>query len=284
MAQVGLLGLGQVVRQGARRPETQQLPAALRRQGLLLQPQAAGNQRLPGPVRPERAVLAGLAQAVQPVPEERRHLLLALGAGGENGLAGQPGGQLVEQLGLGPLPLEGTGGELPGGQVAPGQGIVLPVVVHRADEVVAALVQHHVVHGGARGDDAHDVPLHQPLGGSRVLHLLADGHLIPPLDQPGNIALGGVVGHAAHGHPILLRLVPVPGGEGQAQLLGADLGVLVEHLVKVTQPEKEQAVRILLLHLQVLAHHGGQFCHREILPSSLLGKTAARISPSRRNR
>ena len=164
------------------------------------------------------------------------------------------------------LSLEGDGGERPGGQIAPGQGRPGAAGVDGADIVVPALVQHLVGHGGAGGDDADHVPVHQPLGGGGVLHLLADGHLVPPADQPGDIALGGVVGHAAHGGALPLRLAPVPGGEGEAQLLRAQLGVVVEHLIEVAQPEEQQAVRVGLLHLPVLLHHGRQLRH-SVTPS-----------------
>ena len=68
-----------------------------------------------------------------------------------------------------------------------------------------------------------------------------------------------MIGHAAHGGLLLLGLAPVPGGEGQIQFLGGGAGILVEHFVEVAQPEKENAVLVLLLELLVLALHGGQF-------------------------
>ena len=125
-------------------------------------------------------------------------------------------------------------GKLPCGHVTLGQGVALPLLANGADVVVAALVQHHVVYSGAGGDNAHDVPVHQALGGGWVLHLLADSHLVPLGDEPGQIGLRRVIGHAAHGHPLILRLIPVPGGEGQAQLFRTHLGVVVEHLIEVT--------------------------------------------------
>ena len=60
-----------------------------------------------------------------------------------------------------------------------------------------------------------------------------------------------MIGHAAHGDFLLLRdvLVPISGGKGQIQHLGSDAGILIEHFIKVPQPEKEQAIGALLFHL-----------------------------------
>ena len=152
-------------------------------------------------------------------------------------------------------PGEGGDGALAGGDVAEAQPRARAVPVHGADEVVAPLLQHGGGHHRAGGDDADDVPVHQALGQGRVLGLLADGHLIALGDEPGDVAVTGVVGHAAHGgtlfHAALLAR------QGQVQLPGDQLGVLVEHLIKIPQPEEEDGVGIPLLHLQVLAHHGG---------------------------
>ena len=258
VGEVGLLGLGQVPGQSAGGLVTGQV---LLRQRSPRLPQPAHLQGGPGGLGGKLLFGSRLAQAVQPLAEEFHQLPLCGGLGGENGLAGGTGGELVAQVGQPVGAGEGGGVELSGGHVAHRHTRPVPVQVHAADVIVVVLVQHHVVHGGAGGDDAHDVPLHQALGGGGVLHLLADGHLIAPLDKSGDVVLGGVVGHPAHGGALLLRLVAVPGGEGEAQLLGADFGVVLEHLVKVPQPEEKQAIGIVLLHFDILFHHGGEFRH-----------------------
>ena len=68
-----------------------------------------------------------------------------------------------------------------------------------------------------------------------------------------------MIGHAAHGGLFFSGLAPIPGGEGQIQLPGSQLGILVEHLVEVAQTEKQDAVLIVLLDGVVLPLHGGQF-------------------------
>jgi hypothetical protein len=83
-----------------------------------------------------------------------------------------------------------------------------------------------------------------------------------------------VVGHAAHRGALLRGLVPVPGGEGQVQLFGHQLGVLVEHLVKISQPEEKDTVRVLGLDVQILLHHRGDFRHGKLPSFSLKGRAA----------
>jgi len=70
-----------------------------------------------------------------------------------------------------------------------------------------------------------------------------------------------VVGHAAHGSLLFLRLAPVSGGESQLQLPGGQLGVIVEHLVEVAQTEKQQAILVAGLYFVVLLLHGSKFRH-----------------------
>ena len=170
--------------------------------------------------------------------------------------------QLVDDV-LHPLrPVEGRQVGLAGGDVAEGRAGVLAVDVDAAEEVGGFVLQAGGVDDRAGGHHPDDVPLHQPLGRCRVLHLLADGHLVALGDEPGDVGLAGVVGDAAHGHPLLLGLgvlAVVPGGEGQIQLPGGQLGVVGEHLVEVAQTEEQNGVRVVLLDLQVLLHHGGQF-------------------------
>ncbi|MPN54551.1 hypothetical protein SDC9_202222 [bioreactor metagenome] len=96
--------------------------------------------------------------------------------------------------------------------------------------------------------------------------MLADGDFVALGDEPGDIRVGGVVGHPAHGGAFLLGLVPIPGGEGEIQLPGGQKGVLVEHLIKISQPEEKQAVGMALLNLLILTLHGGELSHK---PASL---------------
>ena len=75
-----------------------------------------------------------------------------------------------------------------------------------------------------------------------------------------------MVRHTAHRGLLFLGLVPIPGGEGQIQFSSRQLGILVEHLVEVTQAEKQDAILVLFFNVVILPPHGGQFiirfCHR----------------------
>ena len=68
-------------------------------------------------------------------------------------------------------------------------------------------------------------------------------------------------GNAAHRRLILLLLAAVARREGEIQLSGRKLRVLVKHFIEIAQTEKQQAVGIARLDLAVLLHHGRQFSH-----------------------
>ena len=207
---------------------------------------------------------------MQRLVEERRLVHHRLGRG--------EAPQLVEQ-GADPVRTgEHRGLGLAGGDVAGAQTRAGIVQIHAAQVVAALGAEAGLVDDGARGDDADDVPLHQPLGGGGVLRLLADGHLVALGNEAGDVGVGGVVGDAAHGDLVVegLGLVLVAGGEGKIQLTGRRAGVGAEHLVEVAQTEKQDGVGILLLDLHILAHHGGELCHADTSLGKIksVGRTA----------
>jgi len=104
---------------------------------------------------------------------------------------------------------------------------------------------------GAGGDDADHVSVHQTLGESRVAQLLADRHLVPCLDEAGQIAFQGVSRHPGHGDTQVLS--HAAGGEGYLQLLGGETCIVVKGLVEVAEAKEEDGVRVGLLDIQVLA-------------------------------
>ena len=148
---------------------------------------------------------------------------------------------------------------LAGGHIGEGAATRVPPKVHSAEIVGLALGEHGALDDGAGGYDADHVPLDQALDQTRILQLLAHGHLVALLDQPRDILLRGVVGHAAHGGLLFLGLAPVAGGQRQLQLFGTHHGVLVEHLIEVAETEKQQTVRVLGLDSVVLGFHRGGF-------------------------
>mgnify|MGYP007068950070 CR=1 FL=1 len=56
--------------------------------------------------------------------------------------------------------------------------------------------------------------------------------------------------------------VPVPGGEGDLENPGTFGGVVEEELIKISHPEEEDGILVLLLRLQVLPHYGSVGFHR----------------------
>src|SRR5690606_6549588 len=110
---------------------------------------------------------------------------------------------------------------------------------------------------GAGGNHSDHIPLDNTLGLPGILQLLADGHLVTAAHQFFQIPLGRMIGNPAHGNPALRT--GFPGGEGDLQDLGGQLGIFTKHLVKIAQAEKDDAVWVLLFDPVVLLHHGGQF-------------------------
>ena len=258
IAQVKFLGLPDVAEQGAGGTDGLALPLQpglvhVGKAKLLAQGGRGGHELeiLPGRLQ------HGVQLLAQKFPD---------GPGVQGGAAQQrlPGGkaaQLVEDVAQAVF-LKGGAAEFAGGHVAEGDAAPVAAELHGADIIAPLFLQHGALGDGAGGDDADHIPLHQALGQGGILHLLADGNLIALGDEPGDIGLGAVIGHAAHGRAQLRVLhVPVPGGECQVQLPGGHLGVVIEHLVKIAQPEKQQAIRVLLLDLVILLLHGRQFSH-----------------------
>ena len=200
--------------------------------------------------------------AVEFVPQDGNQLFVIGGALVHHRLRRGKAAQLIDDM-LRPL-LPGKGREmgLAGGDVAERHACAPLIQIDAAEEVAGLVLQTGGIDYRAGRHHPDDVPLHQSLGGGRVLHLLADGHLVPLGNEPGDVRFAGVVRDAAHGDLLLGGLfgVLVPGGQRQIQLFGSKLRIIGKHFVKVAQPEKQNGIRVVLFDLQVLLHHGGQFC------------------------
>ena len=59
--------------------------------------------------------------------------------------------------------------------------------------------------------------------------------------------------------------VAVARREREVELARGQARIVVEHLIKIAQPEKQQAVGIALLDRIILLHHGGEFGHNQNL-------------------
>ena len=181
--------------------------------------------------------------------------------GGEQRLPGGEAAQFIEDMGN-RVALEGGAAEFSRGDIAESGRAPAVVQIHGADIIAPLLLQHGALGDRARGDDADNVPLDKALGQRRILGLLADGYLIALGYEPGNIGLGAVIGNAAHGRSLVRVFhIAVPCGQGQVQLFGGQLRVLVEHLIKIAQAEKEQTILMFALYLVVLPFHRGKLSH-----------------------
>ena len=121
--------------------------------------------------------------------------------------------------------------DLCGGNVGKTKSPGVAGEAQRGHVVVLLFRQHTGFEQGARRDHADDIALDKPLGGGRVLHLLADGHFVALFDQPADIGIGAVERHAAHGGA--LGLAAVTARQRQFEFARRGDGVVKEHLVKV---------------------------------------------------
>ena len=122
--------------------------------------------------------------------------------------------------------------------------------------IIAACIEHIAFQHGTRRNHADDFPLDQPFCSGRVLHLLADCHLIPLFDQSGYVVFAAVVRDAAHRRTLIQTALLA--GQGQLQLPRGNQRIVKKQLIKISQPKKQQLLQILLLDLPVLAHHRGK--------------------------
>ena len=100
------------------------------------------------------------------------------------------------------------------------------------------------------GEDAGDLAFDQ-FAGDGFGGLFGDGDAFAGLEQAGDVALGGVVGHAAHRGAAAV-------GEGHVEDGRGGFRVLEEHLVEVPEAEEQDHVRGQgFPHGLVLGHHRG---------------------------
>ena len=146
-----------------------------------------------------------------------------------------------------------------GGNICKAQAGLFTLEVQAGNVVVAVVLQHAALDDRTGGDHPDDVPLNKAFRLGGVLHLLADGHLIPLGDQTRHIALVAVEGHAAHGGA--LRKAALLAGKGKIQLPGRRDGIVEEHFVKIADAVKKNFVLMLVFDLKILLHHGRKLCH-----------------------
>ena len=187
-------------------------------------------------------------------PERQR-----LGVRGDDDLAGLQDGDFVSQRlqSIGPS-IFGRG-EFTGGQIeqrGPGCGVAGIAAARRRDrQQKRRLARVEIACVGQRAwrDDADDLALDDAFRLPRIFDLIADGDAEPFPDQARDVAVDGVERHAAHRNPAAVRILG-SGGQRELERARGDERVLVEHLVEVAHPEKEDRIAMLLLGIEILSH------------------------------
>ena len=176
-------------------------------------------------------------------------------------LARREAAKLVEHMAQ-VIALERRDAELARRDIAERRRALARFVVHRAQVVALALLEHRSVRHRAGCDYPYNIALYKALGRCRVLYLLADGDLVALGDQPRYIRLAAVIRNAAHRRALLgVGDRPVARGQRKVKLTRGNARVLVEHLVKIPEAEKQQTVAVLRLDLLILHFHRCKLCH-----------------------
>lgn len=93
------------------------------------------------------------------------------------------------------------------------------------------------------------------LGVGGILHLVADGDLLPQGHQPTQVLIQRLGRHPREGHTS--RCSIVSRRERQSKESGSLFGVLEEEFVKVADSEEDESIPVLGFDLSPLAHQWG---------------------------
>ncbi len=112
------------------------------------------------------------------------------------------------------------------GDVECRQAKACAVGADRCDEIVLFSVKQRIVCQRAGCNDANNLAVDRSLAGCGITNLFADGDRHAQPDQLGQVAVNGVIGHAAHrnGFPG----GSAAGGQGDVQQVGSLFGIVVE--------------------------------------------------------
>ena len=105
----------------------------------------------------------------------------------------------------------------------------------------------------SRSHDPDDLSLYDPFRLFRVLHLLTDRNFISLLHQFIEIGIHRMERDSAHGGPFFHAAVF--SGQCDLQFPGSRQCIVKEHLIKISQPVKQNAVLILFFDRHILFHH-----------------------------
>ena len=209
------------------------------------------------------------ADAVEARVRQRRDGGTGLAAGAVE-LGQQPGrdqdlaGGQARECGRQLAPGDRFGGEGAGRDVDPGEAELGPARGQCRQPVAAPRVEQAVLGERAGGDDpdhvAPDQRLARPLAGlGGILQLLADRDLEALADQPMQVELGAVHGHAAHGD-VLARMAAALGQRDVERGCCRDR-ILEEQLVEIAHAEEQEGIGMRLLERLELRDHRARARH-----------------------
>ena len=124
----------------------------------------------------------------------------------------------------------------PCGHICQGNAEPVGNIRHRHNIIIFCLIKSLGVEIRTGGDHPDHFPLYNTLGFFRILHLLADRHLISLFHQTVDISIRCMKGDAAHGRPLLQAAVL--SRQSQLQFSGHGFRILEKHLVKISQTVK----------------------------------------------
>ena len=152
--------------------------------------------------------------------------------------------------------------EPPGRDVGGGDAVERADLGHRDQPVGGARIEQGLLGQRAGRHHPDDGAVDHRFGAAlpglgRAFDLLGDGDAVPGADQPGEIGLGGVDGHAAHRdrRPLMLAAR----GQRDVEVGRGHPGVVEEQFEEVAHPVEQQAALGLGLQRQILRHHRGRF-------------------------
>ena len=119
----------------------------------------------------------------------------------------------------------------------------------RDDPVVPSAGEPPLLEECARCEGLHDFAADEPLGELGIFHLLADGDAVPCGDELAEVVGRGLHRHAGQRDAVAAR------GERDVEDAGGEVSVLVEHLVEIADPVKQDGMRMLCLYLAPVLEH-----------------------------
>ena len=140
------------------------------------------------------------------------------------------------------------------------------VIFHKnaCDIVVCAFFKHCVFNNGSGSDDTDYVAFYKAFCKRGIFHLFTDCYFIAFFYKTGNIRFVTVIRNSTHWRSFFLTAIS--SGKGKLQFFGSDFCIVKKHFVKVTEPEKQYGVFVILFYFKILFHHRRKLCQKTHFP------------------